>query len=298
MSVIDTTSNTRASISCLRSQGVQTVIRYYNFSNSSRFPEKRLELPEAELLSANGLQIAVVFQQRQDRVADFSESNGIAAGRRAYRHAKDNIGQPAGSAIYFGVDFDATSNEIRDSVAPYFKGVKRAFTEESGGPAGYRVGAYGSGLVCKTLTAAGLIEFTWLAMSRDFQGTREALAAGDFHLVQRAPATTLCGLGVDLNDSNPARPDFGAFRIETDVKPIAPPITTTTATNTGERFRVIARSGLRLREGPGTDFEIIGSLQFGQIVFVRAITDQWARVDAQGDGRVDGFASVGFLEQV
>ena len=83
MSIIDTTSNTQSSIPCLLSQGVQTVIRYYNFSNSSTFPEKRLELPEAELLSANGLQIAVIFQQRQDRVADFGESNGIAAGRRA-----------------------------------------------------------------------------------------------------------------------------------------------------------------------------------------------------------------------
>ena len=76
MSIIDTTSNTQSSIPCLLSQGVQTVIRYYNFSNSSTFPEKRLELLEAELLSANGLQIAVTFQQRQNQVADFSEPNG------------------------------------------------------------------------------------------------------------------------------------------------------------------------------------------------------------------------------
>jgi hypothetical protein len=292
MSIIDTTSNTRSSISCLLSQGVQTVIRYNNFSNSSTFSEKRLELPEAELLSANGLQIAVVFQQRQDRVADFSESNGIAAGRKAYRHAKDDIGQPAGSGIYFAVDFDATSNEIGDSIAPYFKGVKQAFREEGGNTADYRAGAYGSGLVCKTLTAAGLIELTWLAMSRGFQGTGEALASGEFHLAQRAPEATLCGFGVDFNDSNPSRPDFGAFRIETDAEPIGP------ATHAGEPFKVIARSGLRLREGPGTDFDIIGALQFGQIVFVKSITDRWARVDVEGDGQVDGFASAGFLERV
>jgi hypothetical protein len=292
MTIIDTTSNTRSSISCLLSQGVQTVIRYYNFSNSSTFPEKRLELPEAELLAANGLQIAVVFQQRQDRVADFSESNGIAAGRKAYRRAKDDIGQPAGSGIYFAVDFDATSNEIGDSIAPYFKGVKQAFAEESGSTADYRAGAYGSGLVCKTLTAAGLIELTWLAMSRGFQGTGEALASGEFHLAQRAPEATLCGFGVDFNDSNPSRLDFGAFRIETDAEPIGP------ATHAGEPFKVIARSGLRLREGPGTDFDIIGALQFGQIVFVKSITDRWARVDVEGDGQVDGFASAGFLERV
>jgi len=292
MSIIDTTFNTRSSIPCLLSQGIQTVIRYYNFSNSTTFPEKRLELAEAELLAANGLQIAVIFQQRQNQATDFSEANGVAAGRRAYRHAKDNIGQPAGSGIYFGVDFDATSNEIRDRIAPYFKGVKQAFTEESGGTADYRVGAYGSGLVCKTLTAAGHIELTWLAMSRGFQGTRETLAAGEFHLAQRAPEATLCGLGVDFNDSNPARPDFGAFRIDSDTGPQGPP------TTAGERYKVIARNGLRLREGHGTQFDIIGALQFGQIVFVKSITDQWARVDVEGDGQVDGFASAGFLERV
>jgi hypothetical protein len=60
----------------------------------------------------------------------------------------------------------------------------------------------------------------------------------------------------------------------------------------------IGESLLRLRGGPGTDFGIIGSLQFGQIVFVKSITDQWARVDVEGDGQVDGFASAGFLERV
>jgi hypothetical protein len=55
---------------------------------------------------------------------------------------------------------------------------------------------------------------------------------------------------------------------------------------------------LCLREGPGTQFEIIGGLRFGQIVFVQSITDHWARVDIEGDGQIDGFASVGFLERI
>src|SRR6185503_8475426 len=100
-------------------------IRYYNFSNSLAFPEKRMELAEAQALATHGLQIAVTFQQRQNQVADFSELSGLAAGRRAYRHAQDNIGQPAGSGIYFSVDFDASSNEIGNSIAPYFEGIKR-----------------------------------------------------------------------------------------------------------------------------------------------------------------------------
>jgi hypothetical protein len=292
MSIIDTPFNTKSRIPCLLSQGVRTVVRYYNFSNSLSLPEKRLELAEAEALSANGVRVAVVFQQRQHAITDFSEVKGVAAGRRAYRYAQDDIGQPAGSAIYFAVDFDANPDDVTSNVAPYFQGVRRAFDEESGGRSDYRVGAYGSGLVCGALTASGLIELTWLAMSRGFRGTREALLAGEFHLAQLPPATTLCGLGVDFNEPNPSRPDFGAFTISDDaprpdsVGPV------------GERHQVIARSGLRLREGPGTQFDVIGSLRAGQIVFVASVSDGWARVDVEGDGHIDGFASAGFLERL
>ncbi|HEU4511152.1 MAG TPA: DUF1906 domain-containing protein [Pyrinomonadaceae bacterium] len=224
MSIIDTPFKTTSKLACLRSQGVRTVIRYYNFTNSSVFPNKRLELAEAQAISANGMQIAVVFQQRQDRVADFSEAKGLSAGRTAFRHAKNNIGQPANSGIYFSVDFDASNSEITSNVIPYFRGVKRAFTEESGGTPEYRVGVYGSGLVSSKLTAAGLIQLTWLAMSRGFRGTRAALEAGQFHLAQRAPATELCDIGVDFNDANPNRPDFGAFSLAAVVPagPIGP----------------------------------------------------------------------------
>ena len=262
MSIIDTPFNTESRIPCLLSQGVRTVIRYYNFSNSRTFPKKRLELPEAQALSAQGMQIGVVFQQRQDQVADFSEPLGFAAGRRAFRHAKENISQPVGSGIYFSVDFDATNAEVRNNVAPYFEGVKRAFDQESGGAPDYRVGAYGSGAVCNALTGRGLIELTWLAGSRGFRGTREALRAGEFHLAQRAPAATLCGIGVDFNDPNSDRPDFGTFTVEDD----APQPGLVTAV--GERHRVIARLGLRLREGPSTQFDVVGVLRPGQTVFV------------------------------
>lgn len=224
MSIIDTPVNTTSSLPCLKSHGVRTVIRYYNFHNSDVFPDKKLLLPEAKALSANQIQIAVTFQQRQDRVADFSKAQGINAGRTAFRHAKDIIGQPANSGIYFSVDFDASNSEITHNVIPYFQGVKSAFIEEGGGNQEYRIGVYGSGLVSSRLASEGLIQLTWLAMSRGFRGTQQAMDAGEFHLLQRAPAVHLCGLGVDFNDPNPARPDFGAFTIEAAVAPASPVI--------------------------------------------------------------------------
>lgn len=291
-SIIDTPFNTESSISCLKSQGVTTVIRYYNFSNSATFPHKRIELPEAEKLAANGLQLAVVFQQRQNQASDFSEANGFAAGRAAFRHARQNIGQTEGSGIYFSVDFDASEAEVNGQIAPYFEGVRKAFQQESGGNSLYRVGVYGSGLTASLLTDRGLIELTWLAMSRGFRGTKKALQNGEFHLAQIAPEAKLCGLGVDFNDPNPNRPDFGAFTIATDA------VAATPTSGMSNKHRVIARAGLRLREGPGTQFDVIGSLSFGQIVSVASTTDGFALVDIEGDGRMDGFASSAFLERV
>src|SRR5262249_23597894 len=150
---------------------------------------------------------------------------------------------------------------------PYFQGVRRAFQQESGGNAQYRVGVYGSGLTSTTLTNEGLIELTWLAMSRGFRGTRDALDAGAYNLAQLPPARTLCGIGVDFNDPNPDGRNFGAFTIEVDA---VVPVPDTTV---GNPHRVIARSGLRLREGPGTQFDIIGGLSLGQIVSVVSTTD-------------------------
>lgn len=297
MSIIDTPFNTESRIACLKTSGVSTIIRYYNFSNSSVFPQKRLELAEAEVISKNGIQIAVVFQQRQNSAADFSDGNGFAAGRAAVRHGQHNIGQPTGSGIYFSVDFDASTSEINNSIIPYFQGVRRAFSQESGGDPAYKIGVYGSGRTASLLRQRGLIELTWLAMSRGFAGTRDALDAGEFNLNQLPPDSKLCGIGCDFNEPNPDGRDFGAFTLDVEaVTPTTPVVVP--ANGNGHLQRVIARSGLRLREGPGTQFDIIGGLQFGQVVTVVSVTDGFARIDVQGDGQIDGFASAAFLEPV
>ena len=83
MSIIDTPWNTTSRLSCLKAQDVKTVIRYYNFSNSQNLPEKCLTLAEAQAICAQGMNIAVVFQQRQNRAEDFSELKGYETGRRA-----------------------------------------------------------------------------------------------------------------------------------------------------------------------------------------------------------------------
>lgn len=62
-----------------------------------------------------------------------------------------------------------------------------------------------------------------------------------------------------------------------------------------QKYRVNARSGLRLRSGPGNNFDIIDSLPLGRQVFVGRRQGEWIEVDLQGDGVIDGFVFASFL---
>lgn len=292
MTIIDTPTSAADAAACLRAQGVTTVMRYYNFQNSAGLPSKRLEPEEAERLCGAGLRLGVVFQQRQNRADDFSERSGARAAERALTLARDIIGQPAGSAIYFAVDFDADDDAVRDRLTPYFRAVARAFDDLDAAER-FAVGVYGSGLVARRLREAELVSHVWLSMSRGFRDTREELAAGRYHLAQRAPASSLCGLGVDFNDVNPdpAWSGFGDFTVEAAAGGTPAPTAAADA-------RVAVRAGARVRAGPGTNFDTVKVLPYGTRLRRVAVRDGWASVDLEGDGAIDGFIFDRLLEDV
>lgn len=60
-------------------------------------------------------------------------------------------------------------------------------------------------------------------------------------------------------------------------------------------MEVTARSGLRLRGGPGRDYDVVGGMPFGMRVFAGAAQGDWLPIDVEGDGAVDGFAHGAFL---
>lgn len=291
MLIIDTPYNTTSKLQNLAKENVQTIIRYYNFSNSRFFPEKCLTLMEAQSICAQGMNIAVVFQQRQNCADDFSEIKGYEAGRRAYRYALNDIGQPAGSGIYFSVDFDATTTEITQHIAPYFQGVQRAFNEISGGQPAYRVGVYGSGATASALTKNNLCALVWLAMSSGFRGTKEAIKNGAYDIEQKAPEAKLGGLAVDYNLSNPQHSDFGAFVLPVETSSVA-------MAHLAATHEVISRTRLRLRGGPGTEYSVLGSLLPRQSVVAKPVNTEWSSIDLQGDGLIDGFAASAFLKEL
>jgi hypothetical protein len=161
---IDLATDVSEGLDELKANRVDFVARYYR-PPESRWPA--LSPGEAQLLSAQGVEIVAVWEWHSRYPTHFTYSTGYDDATMAYRQAK-TVGQPAGSAIYFAVDFDAQSLA---SVDEYFRGVAAGLAAASGGPADYAIGVYGSGAVCSAIKEAGLARYSWLSNSLNWAGS-------------------------------------------------------------------------------------------------------------------------------
>ena len=278
--IIDTNHRTTTKLSGLAANGVTAIIRYYARFTQQR--EKRLIRSEAEAILNAGMSIAVVHQAAGDQAAAFSHDSGIADATYARNYGAKVIGQPDGSAIYFAVDFDADQPEVNNRIVPYFQAVRSVLQSSDLLPK-YKVGVYGDGVTLKTLLDGGLVEFTWISQSLGFPGTRQFKSSNRWTLFQQYPPMKIDGLDHDVDDLNPAFTDFGAFH-QLDSLPVISP-----------HLVVKARGGLRLRAGPGTEFDVQNVLPFGTEVSVVSRTGDFAAIDLNGDGAIDGFVFAGLL---
>lgn len=272
----------------LRSAGVETVIRYYS-RDSAPNAAKRLDSAEAHALAAAGLRLCIVLEpKRGNDITYFAHDVGVLDGTYARMYAHHTIGQPGGSAIYFGIDTDADprKDEIRRHVVPYFEGIAQAFRQSTVEP-DYRPGVYGSGAVCQALLDAGLVEMTWLAQSVRWTGYDPFLSSGRWNMLQAMPAV-VAQVKCDPDTAGDGK-EIGDFLLVA----AAP-----SATASAPVRYVNARSGLRLRTGPGVEFDFATTLPFGTPVHPLSTSGAWTAVDMQGDSAVDGYVSTGFLSDV
>jgi hypothetical protein len=202
MQIIDTDSNTTHAIDALKRAGVEVVGRYYSSEAS-----KRLALPEAQALSAAGIQIFVVFEDSANVALDYE--TGVHHAQLAMQQAK-NIRQPPQSAIYFALDSEIDAQRLAD-VESYFTGIRDIID------GAYEIGVYGDGVVCSALFNKGFCKYTWLSASRGFPGSREFYQNRRFSLAQDPHIDQdFSGLSIDVNEANG---NFGAFQLEPVVEP-------------------------------------------------------------------------------
>ena len=183
----------------LRAQGVRTVFRYYSHLPPS-LPGKDLQPEETKIILGEGLSLATVFQHYNNCFRTFENKWGREDAEQALRMAQA-LGQPSGSAIYFGVDGDWPYQSMRDPIIAYFEDVKRAFEGS-----GYSVGAYSNGCLCNTIRERGLAEYFWLSGSTGHSGTQAFYNSGRWTLFQNALDVTPSqfGYAIDTNIANPS----------------------------------------------------------------------------------------------
>jgi hypothetical protein len=97
---------------------------------------------------------------------------------------------------------------VRKLVLPYFAAIRTALTP------GFRVGVYGSGVVCAAVLDAGLADHAWLACSMGWTGSRDFLVSRRWALRQHLP-TKIAGVPCDPNDASGEFGDFIPFAAST-----------------------------------------------------------------------------------
>jgi hypothetical protein len=235
---LSTNRRCEASADCLAAEGKRFVFRYH--SRTTTQAEKRLHPREAALLARAGIAIATVYQDRATTLADFGRARGEQDAVSALVYA-GQVGQPAGSAVYFAVDGDFSAAQIRQAIVPYFRSIDAAFRAAGRGTAQLKIGVYGSGLACRLIGALDFVAFRWLAES---PGWRESATYDDWHVRQhRNTGQTLCSLGNAFERCEARDDGFGQFR----------PVGFDVRAGQGEIRRVVADGG-NLRNMPSTVF--------------------------------------------
>jgi hypothetical protein len=195
---IDLAMDTSNLVEELRGGRIDFVARYYRNPTSSL---PALSPQEARKLASLGLKIVAVWEQNSPDPENLSHSSGYSDALSAYRQAKA-VGQPAGSAIYFAIDFNAHELE---PAKEYFRGIAAGLAAASGGRAEYDIGVYGSGAVCDAIKRAGLARYSWLTKATSWDGS---LDYNDWNIKQGEALP----FSFD-NDSDEARGDYGGFRL-------------------------------------------------------------------------------------
>jgi Domain of unknown function (DUF1906) len=194
---------TQSFLDKMKAIGISTIIRYYDHEDET-LPGKTLRRGERDAIVMNGLKMGVVFQHRNNKFASFTALRGRQDAERSLVLAAENS-QPRGSAIYFGVDGPWNTPDELANIMAYFQAVNARLAGS-----GYRVGVYGSGLVCNALLAHGLAELCWLAAPASWPDFSAYYQTKRWRLVQ-LPTTQCGGRSVDFNLANGPAPEYGQF---------------------------------------------------------------------------------------
>jgi hypothetical protein len=207
--IIDSDVGFENCVQALTNNKVDTIGRYFCHSNDPH-AYKLISRNEARQITQANIRLFTVYEGPLDL------SNGQDHANTAMDCAT-NIGQPQGSAIYFGIEKDGgfASADIA-KITAYFKNIKNTIAGK------FDIGIYSNGTPCGALLQAGLVKYTWLAAaSYTHDGTWDFYASGLWTLAQVGPldidTTKLTSWKIAPHvpswtiDVNFAKGNFGSF---------------------------------------------------------------------------------------
>ncbi|HTZ36162.1 MAG TPA: glycoside hydrolase domain-containing protein [Stellaceae bacterium] len=198
---IDLATDASDNLNELKDSRLGFVARYYR-NPQSRWPT--LSAREAQRLSSLGMAMVAIWESHSHDPAYFSYASGYGDAIAAHNQA-NALGQPAGSAIYFAVDFDAGPAAL-PAVDQYFRGVAAGLAAAGGGRPKYQAGVYGSGAVCRAIKGVRLAHYAWLSNSTAWSGYA---GYDDWNIKQGGRVARLSF----SHDYDEARQDYGGFRL-------------------------------------------------------------------------------------
>ena len=265
--ILDMSNDVRPYLKKFRAGGVRSIGRYYGRApdheqgHTCNWPGRSLSKEELGAIEEAGLSVFTVFQHC-NQCSGFlgSEADPKTMGQDTYdaltnkaaldadavAQMANELGQPAETPIYFGIDFDPTAgrgdckdgtfktdDEILLRIKDYFEQINDRLRKD-----GHLVGAYGSGAICTYLRelppykGKPLVEYFWLSASIAHQGHADFFNSGQWHLYQNKteiPQIDYMKTGavaghIDTDVSNPDFPNFGQWRRKSAKPPEAAPI--------------------------------------------------------------------------
>jgi hypothetical protein len=189
-------------IQVLKALGYDTVGRYIAYGIDPAKNEKIATVQEMHDCAAAGLKVFLIYEiSGNPKGADVGKRDGTFALAEAQR-----LGAPKGTIIWYTEDRDVAGKDMPDVIAA-FKAFNAAVRPM------YRTGCYGCGYTCHVLYTLGIIVGRWLTCSMGFNGTKEAIATGEYEMLQYLPKR-VAGLDTDpdnIHVTNGVGADIGAF---------------------------------------------------------------------------------------
>ena len=206
---LDTVGCTRAALEAAHEAGEKFICRYYTSEGHCLTPEKIQDMRDYNF------QIVSIYEDYSyyrnnytvDNIRDFvfTAEMGAHDARAAYAKAT-SLGQPAGTAIYFAIEWGNNSNEYMLKLQEYFAAIKTYFNAQT---TKYKVGVYGNGEVCSLIKQnKGYADYSFLAGSTGWPGYTEYDSPSMYNIKQ---GENISYAGSGFDDDIAVGPNFGQW---------------------------------------------------------------------------------------